>query len=239
MYRGKKILALIPARGGSKRLPNKNILKLSNKPLIGWTIEAAKKSKYIDQIFISTDSPEIKDVAESFDCNVPYLRSKSLSTDSSTTLDVAIDVIHKFRKDQVFFDYLILLQPTSPLRKESHIDEAIEVFFEKKANSIISVSLAEHSSYWVNTIPKDGSMTNFLRKEFQNKRRQDLPKEYRLNGAIYLISIESLIHEKSFFTKEKSYAYIMEFENSIDIDSVYDFELAQIILKSQNKKPPN
>ena len=130
------------------------------------------------------------------------------------------------------YDYVVLLQPTSPLRSEKHIDEAIELLEEKSADAIISVCETEHSPLWCNTLPQDSSMSTFLRDEVLNKRSQDLPKYYRLNGAIYICKTEKLLENKGFFIKENIYAYKMDKKNSVDIDEEIDFIIAREIKQS-------
>ena len=221
-----KYLAIIPARGGSKRLPNKNILELNGKPLITWSIESAKKSKYIDDIVITSDSEKILDIAKKY--NVKTIkRPDYLASDTATTFDA---IKHTIDSLQDKYEYIILLQPTSPLRNEKHIDEAIELLENKNADAIISVCETDHSPLWSNTLPEDLNMSNFLRDEIKNKRSQDLPKFYRLNGAIYICKTDKLLEEKTFFIKNNIYAYIMDRKSSIDIDDEIDFKLAEILI---------
>ncbi|HFP7636465.1 TPA: CMP-N-acetlyneuraminic acid synthetase, partial [Campylobacter coli] len=175
-----KILAIIPARSGSKRLVDKNIMYLQEKPLIAWSIEAAIKSKFIDRVVVSTDSFKYADIAKNYGALVPFIRKGMLALDSTPTFDVIEDVIKFYNSRQISYKYIILLQPTSPLRNEKHIDEAIELFFLKKANSIVSVCECEHSPLWTNVLSSDGSMDNFIKEDIKNLRSQDLPKYYRL-----------------------------------------------------------
>ena len=233
MYKGKKILALIPARGGSKGLPGKNIKPLLGKPLIAWTIEQAKASKYIDRIIVSTDDKEIAAVAKKYGAEVPFMRPKELATDKAKGIDVVFHAMSWFRKNEKNrqYDLIMLLQPTSPLRTAEDIDKAIELLFFKKAKAIVSVCEVDHHPLWVNTLPKNGCMKNFIRKEVLNKNRQDLPTFYRLNGAIYLAYCDYLKKQKSFFGEE-TFAYIMPRERSIDIDSELDLKLAEILKNS-------
>ncbi|WP_187647906.1 acylneuraminate cytidylyltransferase family protein [Nitrosophilus labii] len=231
MYKNKTFLAIIPARGGSKRLPNKNILNLAGKPLIVWSIEAAKKSKYIDTTVVSSDSNKILEIARNYDV-VTIKRPDYLASDTAKSIDV---IKHAIENVNEKYDYLVLLQPTSPLRNEKHIDEAIELLEQKKADAIISVCEAEHSPLWSNTLPDDLSMNNFLKDEIKNKRSQDLPKFYKINGAIYIYKVERLLKENSFFIKNNIYAYIMDRKNSVDIDDEVDFKLAEVILKDKNE----
>lgn len=225
MYTNKTFLAIIPARGGSKRLPRKNVLDLCGKPLISYTIEAALKSKYIDKVIVSSDDEEILNISKKFGADI-IKRPINLANDTATTFDAIKHTIDNVDR----YDYLILLQPTSPLRNEKHIDEAIELLEIKNANAIISVCEMVHSPLWSNTLPKDGNMSNFLKDEILNKRSQDLEKYYRLNGAIYICKTEKLLENKGFFLKDNIFAYKMNKENSIDIDDKIDFIIAKNII---------
>ncbi|MBN2788507.1 MAG: acylneuraminate cytidylyltransferase family protein [Paludibacteraceae bacterium] len=227
VFNGKTFLAVIPARGGSKRLPRKNVLDLAGKPLIAWTIEAAKQSKYIDHFVVSTDDQEITDVSKKFGAEV-LTRPGELATDAASSVDVVLHAVNAQHKQ---YDYVILLQPTSPLRTSQHIDEAIELLFEKNANAVISVCETEHSPLWANTLPEDGSMDNFIREEVKGKRSQDLPTYYRLNGSIYICNIERLYKENNLITERDVFSYKMDRRSSIDIDQRVDFEFSEFFLK--------
>ena len=222
----KTFLAIIPARGGSKRLPRKNILDLCGKPLISWSIEAALKSKYISKVVVSSDDEEILNISSNFGADI-IKRPYELANDTATTFDAIKHTINNLEK----YDYIVLLQPTSPLRNENQIDEAIELLEEKQADAIVSVCEMDHSPLWSNTLPKDGNMNNFLRDEVLNKRSQDLEKYYRLNGAIYICKTDKLLENKSFFLKDNIFAYIMDRKSSIDIDEEIDFLFAQRVIE--------
>ena len=221
----KTFLAIIPARGGSKRLPRKNILDLCGKPLISWSIEAALKSKYISKVVVSSDDEEILNISSNFGADI-IKRPYELANDTATTFDTVKHTIDNFEN----YDYIVLLQPTSPLRNEKHIDEAIELLEEKQADAIVSVCEMDHSPLWSNTLPEDGNMRGFLREEILNKRSQDLEKYYRLNGAVYICKTDKLLENKSFFLKDNIFAYIMDKKNSIDIDEEIDFEIAKVLI---------
>ena len=227
MYNNKKILAIIPARGGSKRLPHKNILKLKDKPLIAWSIESAKNSKYIDKLILSSDDEEIINVAKKFGCEVPFVRPKELAQDETRSIDV---VLHTLKTLEENYDYVILLQPTSPLRTTKDIDKAIEFYFEKEATSVIGVCEMEHSPLWANTLDETMSMENFLDNKYNNSRSQDLPTFYRINGAFYMSKVDSILKNETFFIKENIFAFLMSQEHSIDIDTKLDFIVAEAIL---------
>ena len=198
----KTFLAIIPARGGSKRLPRKNLLDLCGKPLIAWSIEAALKSKYISKVIVSSDDEEILNIAKEYKADF-IKRPDELASDTATTFDALKHTLENVGK----YDYVVLLQPTSPLRSEKHIDEAIELLEEKSADAIISVCEMEHSPLWSNILDENLDMSNFLRDEVLNKRSQDLPKYYRLNGAIYICKTEELLENKGFFIKENIFAF--------------------------------
>ncbi|MBP7742355.1 MAG: acylneuraminate cytidylyltransferase family protein [Aliarcobacter sp.] len=226
----KTFLAIIPARGGSKRLPRKNVLDLCGKPLIAWSIEAALKSKYISKIIVSSDDEEILNIAKEYKADF-IKRPYELASDTATTFDALKHTLENVEK----YDYVVLLQPTSPLRTEKHINEAIELLEEKNADAIISVCEMEHSPLWSNILDENLDMSNFLSDEVLNKRSQDLPKYYRLNGAIYICKIDKFLQNRGFFLKDKVFAYIMDKKDSVDIDEEIDFKLAQFCLTLQGK----
>jgi len=228
MYKDKTYLAIIPARGGSKRLPNKNILELAGKPLIAYTIEAAKKSKYIDDIIVSSDSDNILNIAK--DYNIKTIkRPDYLASNTAKTIDVIKHVIENIIGE---YDYIVLLQPTSPLRNEKHIDEAIELLNAKEADAIVSVCEMDHSPLWSNTLPASLSMEGFLREEVKNKRSQDLDKYYRINGAIYICKTDKLLKKNTLFLDKNIFAYVMDRKSSIDIDDEIDFKLAEVLMNA-------
>lgn len=234
MHQGAKFLAIIPARGGSKRLPRKNILDLGGKPLIAWTIEAALGCAYIDEVMVTTDDGEIAAVAKEYGAEVPFLRPAVLASDTATSFDAVKHTI-EFYRDELgkHFDYVVLLQPTSPMRSSKDISEAIEMLTHKGADAVISVCEADHSPLWMNTLPPDHSMVGFIREEVKNKRSQDLETFYRLNGAIYICGVEKLFEQKTFILRNSIFAYPMSAESSVDIDTRMDFVIALSILQNQ------
>ncbi|WP_461634102.1 acylneuraminate cytidylyltransferase family protein [Labilibaculum euxinus] len=225
-----KILAIIPARGGSKRLPRKNILPLAGKPLIAWSIEAAQKSAYVTDVLVSTDDIEIASIAKDYGAWVPFLRPQNLSTDTSSSYDVVEHTINFCEKLNKSYDLVLLLQPTSPLRCAEDIDAAVNLLNSKSADAVISVCEAEHSPIWSNTLPDNLNMDLFENEKYRDIRSQDLPTYYRLNGAIYLLKTERLLTEKSFSLNRNTFAYVMKQERSIDIDTKLDFCIAETIL---------
>jgi N-acylneuraminate cytidylyltransferase/CMP-N,N'-diacetyllegionaminic acid synthase len=233
MDKDKKVLGIIPARGGSKGLLRKNIRDLAGKPLIAWTIETALKSGSFDRIIVNTDDPEIAAVGEKYGAQIPFLRPAELASDQAKGIDVVLHTINWYEARGECFDLLALLQPTSPLRNAFDIQEAVKLFIKKSAQSVVSVCESEHSPLWMNTIGDDLSMKNFLTKEISNTNRQGLKTYYRLNGAIY-IADWNYLKENGSFLGEDTYAYIMPQERSIDIDSDMDLKLAEFLLTQMN-----
>lgn len=230
MYKDKTFLAIIPARGGSKRLPRKNLLDLCGKPLIAWSTEAGSKSKYIDKVVVSSDDDEILNISKTYGAET-IKRPAELASDTATTFDAIKHTIDSLQK----YDYVVLLQPTSPLRNQKHIDEAIELLESKNADAVVSVCEMDHSPLWSNTLPTDGNMNSFLRDEVLNKRSQDLEMYYRLNGAIYICKTQKLLKEKSFLIRDNIFAYKMDRTSSIDIDEKIDFLIAKTLFLESTK----
>lgn len=230
MYKGKKVLAIIPARGGSKRLPGKNIKKLVNKPLINWTIEAAVKSEVFDEIMVNTDDKTIAEIALEAGATIPFIRKKELATDKASSLDVVKDTISFYRSISKEFDIVVLLQPTSPLRDDIDIINSINCFIEKKAASVLSVCEVDHPVQWCNTLTTKLSMDNFIRSEYKGLRSQDLGIHYRLNGAIYIWDCRKF-QDSNEAIISPSFASIMDRKHSIDIDVELDFSIAEVIIK--------
>lgn len=224
------VTALIPARGGSKRLPRKNAKLFCGKPLISWSIEVALASKYIDQVVVSTDDLEIKQIAEQYGADVPFLRPDTLSNDHASSFDVikhAIEILDIEKENHL----IVLLQPTSPLRLIAELDAALEFFVAKNANGVVSISEAEHSPMWSNTLPQNANLSEFIRPEVQGKRSQDLPTYYRLNGSIYIYKVLPLLEKNMIFFDENVYGFETRKETSVDIDSALDFFLGETIMK--------
>ncbi|WP_029688939.1 acylneuraminate cytidylyltransferase family protein [Thermoanaerobacter sp. A7A] len=229
MYKGKTILALIPARGGSKGVPRKNIKLLLDKPLIAYTIEAALQVDFIDKVIVSTDDLEIAQISREYGAEVPFLRPYELATDEAKSIDVILHAMDWMEKEHGAFNLILLLQPTSPFRNSEDIKTALDIFFEKNAKAVVSVCEAEHSPLWMNTLNDDLNMKDFIRKNILNKNRQELGKYYRINGAIYIAEWDYLRQNKTFFG-DKTYAYIMPKERSIDIDTEMDFKFAEFLI---------
>ena len=228
MLNGKKVLALIPARGGSKRLPRKNILSICGKPLIVWTIEASLSCNYIDKTIVSTDDKEIKDISLTSGAEVVD-RPSDLSGDEVPTVPVVEHTLSIIKEN---YTYLILLQPTTPLRTKRHIDEAFQTLIKTNADAVISVCESEHNPLWANRLPVDGNLKNFRREDIRDVRSQDLPKYHRINGAIYICEVSRLLRESSFYIKDNIFSYIMDKTCSVDIDDQFDFLIAETLMKN-------
>lgn len=223
-----KNLAIITARSGSKGIRDKNIKLLSGKPLMAYTIEAAYESSVFDEVFVSTDSEKYAEIARKYGASVPFLRSEQMSSDTASSWEVVRETLIRYKEIGKQFDTITLLQPTSPLRGAEDIIAAYELFQNKNADSVISVCEMEHSPLLCNQLGEGGSMNGFVLRDYYLKPRQELSKYYRLNGAIYIIRTKCDIDIFDLYN-EKSYAYIMPQERSIDIDTQLDFEVAQCI----------
>ncbi len=237
VYNNQRIVAIITARGGSKRLLGKNILPLQGKPLIAWSIEAALHSPLIDDVIVSTDDPTIAQIARQYGAQTPFLRPIELASDAAKSIDVVLHVLDSLEHSKKQrYDHAILLQPTSPLRDTEDINGAICSFFDQNADSVIGVCEAEHNPIWSNTLNEDRNMKNFIPDQYNNLRSQDLPTYYRINGAFYMAKTAILQEQKTFFIKENIYAYLMSQEHSIDIDTSLDFMVATALLQQKETK---
>ena len=223
MYENKRILALIPARGGSKGIPHKNIAPLAGKPLIKYSIDAALQSKYIDYVLVSTDDAEIADVAKKNGSNVPFLRPKELASDTAKTIDAVLHAIETLLEAGETFDSLVLLQPTSPLRTAEDINGAIEKFYAAGRQPVVSVSEVSDHPILIRTI-EDGVLKPLLQTG-STVRRQDMPPFYRVNGSIYINPIEEINRDTSF--NDNPIPFVMEKDHSIDIDEPIDLLIAE------------
>lgn len=221
------IVAIVPARGGSKRLPRKNVLPLAGKPLIQWTLDAAKESGVIDLIAVTSDDDEVLAIAEQNQVTA-IRRPDHLATDTATSVDAVLHALEALEEQGITAQRVMLLQPTSPLRRAEDIRAAVKRMNDSGAASVISVCEVEHPPEWCNTLPDDGRMDDFFRPELNGKRSQDFPDYYRLNGAAYLVSIPELKAERR-FDVHPCYACRMEKTTSIDIDDETDFKVAQCL----------
>lgn len=228
-----KNIAIIPARSGSKGLKDKNIKLLNGLPLMAYSIDTAVKSELFDEVMVSTDSEKYAEIAASYGASVPFLRSPELSSDTATSKDVILDVLKKYDALGKHFDTFTLLQPTSPLRTAEDIVRAYELFTQKKADGVVGVSEVDHSPLLCNTLPDDGSLVDFIKPEIKDKPRQSLDVYYRINGAMYIADVR-YYREWGDFYRERCYAYVMDRESSVDIDSEMDFSMVEFLMKYRN-----
>lgn len=232
MYKGQRILAIIPARGGSKGIPNKNIINLCGKPLIAYSILAAKKSCYIDEIVVSTDSKKIQDVALKYGASVPFLRPAHLASDTAKTIDCIIYTIQELDKLGQLYDCIVLLQPTQPLRKNGAIDEAISMLIDSTEDSLVSVTTVSEHPILMRTITKEGTLKSLLPIS-STVRRQDFPTIYKVNGSIYINRINNNFNSSTSLN-DNLLPFFMEEQYSVDIDSLDDLHKAQVFLEQNN-----
>lgn len=230
MINGRTVLGIIPARGGSKGVPQKNLRHLAGKPLVAWTIEEATKSKYVDRIILSSENQEVIKIAREWGCEVPFIRPRELASDDTPGIE---PVIHAIGTIPEKYDYVCLLQPTSPLREAVDIDSCIENCVLNDAPSCVSVVEAAEHPYWMYRIsPRQALVSLFPDRNVT--RRQDLPKVYALNGAVYVAKTEIILEEKTFLS-EGTIGYVMKRGNSLDIDEEIDFVLAELLLKDSGE----
>lgn len=228
MFQKKKILALIPARGGSKGIKDKNIKNLCGKPLIAYSIECGLKSQYVDSVVVTTDSEKIATVSQEYGARVPFMRPAELASDTAKTLDAVLHAVQTLEQKGERYDVLLLLQPTQPLRCSTDVDGAIEAFFEQGCEALASVSEVTDHPILVRTV-EEGRLKNLLACS-STCRRQDMPAYYRINGCIYINRIDLLDQSTSF--NDNPVPYVMPKAHSIDIDTDLDFKMAELLLKS-------
>lgn len=231
MINGNKIIAIIPARGGSKGLPGKNIRILGGKPLIAWTIEAAHGSRYLDRVILSSDDDEIISVAAEYKCDIPFKRDSNLAADDTPSIEVVIDALKRCPG----YDWVVLLQPTSPLRTFEDIDRTIEQLATLNASACVTVCEAEQSPYWMFVLGDEARLLPIIPAS-NFTRRQDLPPAYVLNGAVYIARIDWLLNERTFLSKD-TVAYIMPSARSIDIDTEQDIHNIRFVTSAQQNEP--
>ena len=231
-----RILAIILARKGSKGLKNKNIKILNDKPLIYWPISAAKNSKYIDDVIVSTDCEKIAKFSKKFGANVPFLRPKKFALDKSTSFDAIKHCFDFLKKKNVFYKYFLLLEPTSPLTSKTDIDKAFSKFFKnKKAKSMVSVSKAETSNpVFLSKINKSGFISPLYYKKFRFVRRQDLKKVFYFDGSLYLSDTKYYLKKKT-FNHNKTLSIQLEKWKSIEIDCINDLVCVEALKKNEKR----
>lgn len=223
------MLALIPARGGSKGLPGKNIRPLAGKPLIAYSIEAARAAKSITCVICSTDSTEVAEVARRFGAEVPFLRPADLAQDDSLAIDNYIYTVNRLNREGAEVDEYCVLLPTAPLRTADDIDAAVRIFRERNADSVISYYPAPHPVQWHRYIDEAGVLRSFFEEGEGVANRQEEPESYLPNGAIYIFRHNIIKGTRKYYT-ERTYPYLMSAERSIDIDTLEDFNYAEYLI---------
>jgi CMP-N,N'-diacetyllegionaminic acid synthase len=236
MIKGKSVLGVVPARAGSKGLPGKNIRPLLGKPLIAWTIEAALKSAYVDKTVVSTEDPRTAEIAKSFGATVPFLRPPELARDETPTIDVLLHMLDHLEKHNERFDYLILLEPTSPLREVSDIDGCMEQIVQHPAaKSIVSVARLEGSHPEFNAVidPSSGCIRRLDgSSNFRFLRRQELTDVYYFEGTVYVSQVSALRERRSFY-HDLTLPYVVPRWKAPEIDELSDFLTIEALLKAR------
>ncbi len=224
------MIAIIPARGGSKGLPGKNIKELAGKPLIAYTVEAARNAQSVSRVIISTDSQEIADIAIEYGAECPFMRPAELASDTSLAVDAYLYTINRIQKEEnIEIPHFMVLLPTTPMRTRDNIDQAAKLFLDKNADSVISYCEQEHPISWHKKIDEEGRLIDIFETKIKN--RQDESMTFYPNGAIYIFKRE-LIERKEYYSSN-SYAYVMSRRNSVDIDSIDDFEYAEYLINKR------
>ena len=230
MFKGKKILCIIPARKNSKGIKNKNFKKINGKPLIFYPIKASLKSRFIDRIIFSSDSKIYQKFAIKLGADSPFIRSKKLSTDKTLTFDVLKDVLYRLNKNRFFYDIIVLLEPTSPFTTSQDIDNAIKIIVDKKFNSLVSVVDSSKFSIDFQFKKQKNNLIKPLQKKNVHRRRQDVEKTLVLEGSIYISNVRDFLKNRGFISN-KTYGYELPKWKSIEIDDQHDLMLARLLYK--------
>jgi len=228
MIEGKKVLGLIPARGGSKGVPKKNIRLLGGKPLLAWTAEAAYNSRYLDRVILSSDSEEIIAVGRQWHLDAPFVRPAELAQDTSTGVEVTLHALGQCPG----YDYLVLLQPTSPLRTGADIDACIELCHSSGAETTFSACEATESPFWMYTLNIHGRVEPLLKTGYAAKRRQELPAVYIPNGAVYVVRTELFLANPRYYAEDTCIT-LMPRERSVDLDTEFDFTYLEALISAR------
>ena len=236
MIDGRRVLALIPARGGSKGVPRKNLAPLGGRPLIAWTVAAGLASEHIDRLILSSDDAEIIAAAEGAGCEAPFVRPAALAGDAARS----VDVIHHAMAwaeaaDPKPYDYLVLLQPTSPLRIAADVDACIRACHESGAPVAVTVAEPAETPYWTYRRDAEGRLIPLLPLSPQPSRRQDLPEAFQINGAVYVARWDFMRGAESFLVPETR-GVEMPLERSIDIDTPLDLRYAGLLVDDMARK---
>lgn len=222
------LLALIPARGGSKGIKRKNIKELVGKPLIFWTIDAARKARCVDRIVVTTDDDEIAGIALNLDAEVPFMRPRELALDSTPGIDPVIHAIENLPK----YDWILLLQPTSPLRVAEDIEAIYKLCVDNQSPSAVSVTeVGSNHPYWMYGQDQNGYLYPFVNNRPVVSCRQSFPRAYSVNGALYLARTDWLLRGRSFIGPE-TLGYTMPRERSVDLDTDFDWRMAELLMRT-------
>ena len=241
MFDNRGVLGLIPARGGSKGLHRKNVRDLSGKPLIAWTIEQALQSRYLDRVVVSTEDEEIAAVARECGAEVPFIRPIKLATDAAEAADVAVHALETLRRDGFSADSLVLLQPTSPLRRVEDIDGAITRFYDEGGDTLVSVSpMKEHPYKCIR--PQDGGWRYLASppggSPCDTTRRQEYDERFFcINGAVYIVKSDFMLQNKKFAVENETILYVMPAARGMDIDDEFDFLQAETYCRHRDSLP--
>jgi CMP-N-acetylneuraminic acid synthetase len=235
-----KYLGLIPARRGSKRVPEKNIKSLCGKPLMAYTIEAALASSHLDRIIVSTEDEQISSIAQQWGAEVPFRRPNELATDDARSVEVGVHALEWLRLQENYSpDALVLLQPTCPLRTGRHIDEAIELYEARHADCVVAVSEPKHHPYWMKSMDQDGQLMPLMEADLhRHHQKQTLPKVWSSNSSIYIVRRAFFLAGPKVYGG-RTYGYRMSPSESLDIDTPWDFYLAALILAARYRNTPN
>jgi N-acylneuraminate cytidylyltransferase len=233
MIDGLSVLAIVAARGGSKGVPGKNIMLIAGRPLIQWSIDAARGSRHVDRLILSSDDPAIIEVARNGGCDVPFVRDAALATDESSSMDVVADALQRVPG----YEIVVLLQPTSPLRTAADIDGALTRLVESGAPACVSVREAEDHPYWTFRFDLAGRLARFAEPDGSvPRRRQDLPPAWCLNGAVYAARVGWFMGTRTFLSAE-TIGFPMPADRSLDIDTFADIEQLRKIAGEKDNGP--
>jgi CMP-N-acetylneuraminic acid synthetase len=228
-------LGIIPARGGSKGIPGKNLFPVGGKPLLYWTLKCARESRSLTRSIVSTDSPEIAEAARDYSGEVPFMRPVELAADDTPGVDVVLHALEWLESNEGYRPELVMvLQPTSPLRTSDQIDACADLLLMRNAPAVVSVTEVQYHPYWMKLVDADGVLRDFMTIDGPYHRRQDVPAMYAPNGALYLVRRSVLMARRTLFP-EGTLAFIMAQSSSLDVDTPWDAHLADLILREQHE----
>jgi CMP-N,N'-diacetyllegionaminic acid synthase len=228
-------MAIIPARGGSRGVPGKNIHPVAGRPLLAWTIDAARDARAITRVIVSTENAEIAEIARQHGAEVPMMRPAELARDDTPTVDAIVHAVDWLQDHERYCpDYVSVLQPTSPLRTAADIDAAMTILRARSAAAVVGVCLAPHHPHWMKRVDGDGAISSLFEFD-ESLPRQKLPPVYVLNGALYLVRRDVLTERRSLYA-EKTHAYVMPIERSLDIDTAWDLQVADLVLSARRQE---